>query len=81
MEEYVAAPKELVPRYKFISMAADVIFVNGIALLITLDRKLKSVTVEHTPVCTAKSLVNNIKRVLHVYDRAGLTVRYMIMDG
>ena len=36
---------------------------------------------EHTPVCTAKSLVKHIKHVLQVYNRAGFTVRYIMMDG
>ena len=43
--------------------------------------KLRFVTVEHTPVRTAKSLVKHIKRVIQVYDRAGFTVRYVMMDG
>ena len=34
VEEYVAVPKELVSRHKFISMAADVFFVADIAFLI-----------------------------------------------
>ena len=80
MEEYVPVPKELVSRHKFISVAADVFFINGIAFLVTVPRKLKFVTVEHTPVRTAESLVNHIKRVLQVYDRSGFTVRYVIMD-
>ena len=80
MEEYVAVPKELVSRHKFISMTADVFFVDGIALLLTATIKLKFVTVEHTPVRTAKSLLKHIKRVLQVYDRAGFTVRYVMMD-
>ena len=66
VEEYVAVPKELVSRHKFIFVAADVFFVNGIAFLLTVAIKLKFVTVEHTLVRTAKSLVENIKRVLQV---------------
>ena len=54
-EEYVAVPKELVSRHKFISIAADVFFVDDIAFLLTVAIKLKFVTVEHTPVRTAKS--------------------------
>ena len=54
VEEYAAVPKELVSRHKFISMAADVFFVNGIAFLLTVILKPKFVTVEHTPVRTAK---------------------------
>ena len=66
MEEYVAVPKELVSRHKFISIVADVFFVDGIAFLITVEIKLKFVTVEHTTVRTTKSLVKHIKRVLQV---------------
>ena len=61
-------------------MAADVFFVDGIASLLTVAIKLEFVTVEHNPVRTAKSLVKHIKRVLQVYDRAGFTVRYVMMD-
>ena len=56
-------------------------FVDGIAFLLTVVRKLKFVTEEHTPVHTAKSLVKHIKHVLQVYERAGFTVRYVMMDG
>ena len=56
-------------------------FVDVIAFLLTVAIKLKFVTVEHTPVHTAKSLVKHIKRVLQVYDRAVFTVRYVMMDG
>ena len=38
-------------------------------------------TVEYTPARTSKSLVKHIKRVLKVYNRAGFTVRYVMMDG
>ena len=43
--------------------------------------KLKFVTVEHTPVSTTNSLVKYIKCVLQGYNRAGFTVRYIMMDG
>ena len=70
----------MVSRHKFISIAAAIFFVNGIAFLITVAIKLNFVTVEHTPVRTAKSLVKHIKRVLQVYDRTGFTIRYIMMD-
>ena len=70
----------MVSRNKFISIAADVFFVNGIAFLLTVAIKLKFVNLEHTTVRTANSLVKHIKRMLQVYDRAGFTVRYIMMD-
>ena len=81
VEEYVAVPKELGSRHKFISIEADVFFVDGIAFLLTVTIQLNFVTVEHTPVRTAKSLVKHIKRVLQVYDISGFTVRYIMMEG
>ena len=81
VEEYAAVPKELVSRHKFISMEADVFFVDGIAFLLIAEIKNKFVTVEHTPVRTAKSIFKYIKRVQQVYNRVGFTVRYIIMDG
>ena len=71
----------MVSRHKFISIASDVFFVDGIVFLLTVAIKLKFVTVEHAPVRTTKSLVKSIKRMLQVYDRAGFTVRYIMMDG
>ena len=61
-------------------MAADVFFVDDIAFLLTVAIILKFETVEHTPVPTDKSLVKDIKRVLQVYNRAGFTVRYVMMN-
>ena len=54
--------------------------INGIAFLLTVTIKIKFVTVEHTPVRTVNSLVRHIKRLLQVYDRAGFTVRYVMMN-
>ena len=42
----------MVSRHKFISIAADVFFVDGIAFLLTVAIKLKFLTVEHTRVRT-----------------------------
>ena len=45
LEEYVAVPKELFSRHKFISVTDDVFFVDGIAFLLTVAIKLKFATV------------------------------------
>ena len=51
----------------------------------TLSRKIKFITTEYTPVCTAKQLSKSIKKVLRVYNMAGFTVnnlvRTILMDG
>ena len=80
VEEYVEIPRDFVLRNKTITLSADIFFVDGIAFLLTLSRRIKFVTVEHTPSRTAKKLVIHLKRVLRVYHHAGFTVRYVLMN-
>ncbi|KAL7538669.1 hypothetical protein ACHAXR_008718 [Thalassiosira sp. AJA248-18] len=62
-------------------MSADVFFIDEIPMLLTLSRRIKFVTTEHTPSRTAKQLTKHITRVLQIYYRAGIKVRYVLMDG
>ena len=79
--DYVAIPRSLVEHNRMVTMAADVFFVDGTAFLMTVSRRIKFITAEHVPVRTAKSLAKHIDRVVHVYARAGFTVRTILMDG
>jgi len=77
----VAIPQDFILDNKAITLAADVFFVKGIAFLMSVSRRIKFVTMEHTPVCTAKALTKHIKRILQVYYGVGFTVRYVMTDG
>jgi hypothetical protein len=77
----VAIPWQLVDANKAVTLAADVFFVDGIAFLITVSRRIKFMTTEHLPVRTATSLSKHLQRVLLVYGRAGFRVRSILMDG
>ncbi|KAL7537435.1 hypothetical protein ACHAXR_007825 [Thalassiosira sp. AJA248-18] len=81
VESHVAIPREFVLSNKVVTLAADVFYVDNIPFLLTVSRRIKFVTVEHTPVRTAKQLTKHLKRVLRVYSRAGFKVRYVLMDG
>jgi hypothetical protein len=78
--DYVAVPRSLVEQNGIVTMAADVFFVDGMAFLVTLSRRIKFITVEHVPVRTAISLSKHITRVIQVYERAGFRVRTILMD-
>jgi hypothetical protein len=78
--DYVAVPQTLIEANKVITLAADVLFVDGTAFLLTVARRIKFVTAEHVPVRTP-SLSKHLKRVLEVYGRAGFVVRTVLMDG
>jgi hypothetical protein len=51
--DYVAIPWQLVDAKEAVTLAADVFFVDGIAFLITVSRRIKFVTTEHLPVATS----------------------------
>jgi hypothetical protein len=79
--DYVAIPQQLVDANKAVTLAADVFFVDGIAFLITMSRRIKFVTTEHLPIRTATSLSKHLQQVLLVYGWAGFRVRSILMDG
>ena len=62
--DYVAVPRSLVDGNKAITLVAVVFFVDGIAFLLTVARRIKFVTVEHLLVRTALSLSKHTKQVL-----------------
>ncbi len=73
--DYVAIPWQLVDANKAVTLVADVFFVDGIAFLITVSRRIKFVTTEHLPVRMATSLSKHLQQVLLVYRRAGFRVK------
>ncbi len=70
-EARVAIPREVAERLRFLTLAADIFFVDQIAFLLTVSRGLQFVTVEHTPSRTAARLAEHMKKVLRMYRRAG----------
>ena len=55
-------------------------FVNGIPFLVTLLRKIKMLTAEYLPSCTAKQLSSSLTKIVKVYARGGFIVRLVLMD-
>eukprot|EP00804_Cyclotella_cryptica_P002560 CCRYP_010401-RA/>CCRYP_010401-RA protein AED:0.15 eAED:0.13 QI:0/0/0/0.5/1/1/8/0/1350 len=77
---FVAIPKDYYELHKFVTLTADVMFVNGIPLFTTLSRDLRMFTAEHLPSRTAKQLSGSLNKVLNIYRRGGFTVRVVLMD-
>ena len=47
---YVAVPQLRVERYRKVTLAADIFFVDMSAFLITLSRRIKFITAEHVSI-------------------------------
>jgi hypothetical protein len=55
-------------------------FVNGMAFLTTLSRKLRLASVKQLPSCTAMQLSNSLTKIVKLYTHTGFIVRVIMMD-
>ncbi len=78
---YVQIPRALLERHQRVTLAVDVMFVNGIPFLVSVARGLNLVTAEHVPTRTAKQLAVGIVRVMDLYSRGGFQVGAVLMDN
>jgi hypothetical protein len=66
--------------HKYVTLVADVMFVNGLPFLVTSSRGISLVTIEYLPSRTAKRLAITLERAIKVYTRGGFVVQTMMMD-
>ncbi len=78
--DYVKIPRDFMDLHKYMTIVADVMFVNGLPFLVTSSRGISLVTIEFLPSRTAKQLANSIERVLRIYGRSGFVVQTSMMD-
>ena len=78
--EYVQIPRDFVELHNYVTLVADVMFVNGLPFLVTSSRGISLVTIEYLPSRTAKRLALTLERVIKVYTRGGFVVQTMMMD-
>jgi hypothetical protein len=79
---YVQIPRALLEQHQRVTLAVDVMFVNGVPFLVSVARGLNLVTAEHMPGSrTAKLLAAGIVCVMDLYSRGGFTVGTVLMDN
>jgi hypothetical protein len=78
--DYVENPRDIIDMHKYVTLVADVMFVNGLPFLVSSSRGISLVTIEYLPSRTAKRLAITLERVMKVYARGGFAVQTMMMD-
>jgi hypothetical protein len=78
--EYVNVPRDLIDMHKYISIVANVMFVNGLPFMVTSSRGISLITIEFLPSRTIPSLVGSLRRVVAMYAKAGFIVQTAMMD-
>ncbi len=65
---------------KYVTLVADVMFVNDLPFLVTSLQGLSLVTIEHLQSRTAKRLVHTLERVFRIYVTTGFVIQMALMD-
>ena len=79
--ELVDIPQSLVDHQKNVTLVADVMFVNGVAFLVSSSRNIMLTTIEHAPDRKAPKLGYLLHRIMKTYARAGFNVHTILMDN
>ncbi len=78
--EYVQIPRDFVQLHKYITLVADVMFVNGLPFLVTSSQGFSLVTIEHLQSRTTKHLVHTLEMVFRIYATARFVIQTALMD-
>jgi hypothetical protein len=78
--DYVQIPNEIMSLNRNVTLAIDIMFVNGLPFLVSISRKIKSTTVEYLIGRKQHHLVNSIKKIVNLYKQRGFTIETALMD-
>ena len=65
--DYVKISKEFLRMHEYITLMADVMFVNNIGFVVTFGRGIGLLTFEFTPTHTANQLARNLNKVIQLH--------------
>ncbi len=78
--EYSNVPDDFHHLHIFVTLTADIMFINKIAFLTMLSQKLRIAIVKHIPLRTASQLSNSIMKIVKLYARTRFIIRLVMMD-
>ena len=71
VEDRVKIPRDWYKLNKFVTLMADVMFVCGLPMFVTLSRKIKLVTAEYMPNIKSGQLANSLRKIVKLYAPIG----------
>ncbi len=65
-------PWNVLSQIQSVTLAADVMFVNGASFMVTISRKIRLRTAEHISTHTTESLINSLNMLLTFMQEGGI---------
>ncbi len=76
----VKIPLDFIKMHKYVTLVADMLFVNSLLFLVTSLRGISLITKKFLPLRTAKCLALTLEQVIIVYGVAGFIAQVALMD-
>ena len=73
-------PQVILHLNKKVTLAADVMFVDGLELFVSTSRRIKFTTLEYIPNCTKGILINSLNKVISIYNASGFNIRMVLVN-
>ena len=77
---YIPIPRDLYDIYKFVTLTADVMFVNSMEFLTNLSRDIIFFTAKHLPSLTYNNLSSSLIKKTKLYGRGNFIVHVIQTD-
>ena len=68
--DYIQIPRDVIQTNKYVTLTADVMFVNNLPFVITNGRGIGLIIAEFMPNQMAEQLASNLRRIISSYSRA-----------
>jgi hypothetical protein len=73
-------PRGIIQEYKELTIAGDILHVNGQPLIITMTRKLRFASVEELPSRANSHMIKHFKQLQQLMESSGFRIRVALLD-
>ena len=80
LSDYVEIIKELKAKHKYVELCANVMYIQGIAFLIMVSKRLNFITIERLKSRARMEFAEKFDYVFRVYNRAGFVISKIFTD-
>jgi hypothetical protein len=77
---YVAIPQEILDLNKELTVAADLMFVNGLPFVTSISRNVKFTTIEYVTSKSEPNLIKSLLKIVSLYKAKGFNPSTALMD-
>ena len=80
VKDYIKIPKAIMEKHQDVELCADIMFIQGLAFLTTISKRIKYRTIEFIEKRNEKVLNKGFDNVFRIYNKAGFRITELHVD-